>query len=183
MRFDLVFGAGKVAAARHAETAREADKRIGHETLGRNRRKRCSSLPVSALERVARGNDSERRVRTQVSEILFDQETIPAGFIDLVDEGFGLGVLRELQVRVDHEVRCVIIVLLDLKSRPVRHDGFLPQPNHRIDVRRHMPGVWRGGCDAGIAPGGFDPLVGERRIVVSVDQIVRHSGMLWILLE
>ena len=78
--------------------------------------KRCGALPVSALERVARRNDGERCVGAQVSEILFEQETIPAGFIDLVDEGLGLGVLRELQVRVNHEVRCVIIVRSGLEA-------------------------------------------------------------------
>ena len=39
-----------------------------------------------------------------------------------------------------------------------------------------------GGCDAGVAPRGLDPFVGKRRIVVGVDKIMRHTGMLRVLL-
>src|SRR5262245_39703451 len=46
-----------------------------------------------------------------------------------------------------------------------------------------MPGVWRSGCDAGIAARGVDPLVGERRIIVGMDEIVGYSWMLRVLLE
>jgi hypothetical protein len=40
----------------------------------------------------------------------------------------------------------------------------------------------RVGGDLGIAPGGLDAFVGDRRIVVEMDQIVRHAGMLRLAL-
>ncbi len=53
---------------------------------------------------------------------------------DEVDQRLGLGVLRELEIGVDHEVRRVVIIGLDLERRSVRGDGLLPHPHHRIDV-------------------------------------------------
>ena len=41
----------------------------------------------------------------------------------------------------------------------------------------------RGGRDTGIAARGCQPFVRERRVVVGVDKIVRHPGMLRVLLE
>jgi hypothetical protein len=48
-------------------------------------------------------------------------------------------------------------------------------------VRRHVPGVGCSRCDAGIALSGGNPFVGKRRIVLSMNEIVRHSGMLRVL--
>ena len=36
--------------------------------------------------------------------------------------------------------------------------------------------------DFGIAPGGIEPLLGDRRIVVKMDQIMRHAGVLRLAL-
>ena len=36
----------------------------------------------------------------------------------------------------------------------------------------------RGGRDLGVAPRGLEAFLGERRIVVEVDQVMRHAGML-----
>src|SRR5262249_60930937 len=106
-----------------------------------------------------------------------------ADLVDFIDEGLSLSVLRKLQMRVNHEVGCVIVVLLNLQRRAVRRDRFLPESDHRVNMRGHMPGVGRSGRDAGITARGFDPLVGERRIIVGMDKIVRYAWMLRVLLE
>ena len=41
-----------------------------------------------------------------------------------------------------------------------------------------MLGMCRGWRDLGIASGGIEAFLGDRRIVVEVDQVMRHAGML-----
>src|SRR5712664_5029018 len=43
-----------------------------------------------------------------------------------------------------------------------------------------MLGMCRGRCNLGIASGGIEAFLGDRRIVVEVDQVMRHAGMLWL---
>ena len=50
-------------------------------------------------------------------------------------------------------------------------------------MRRHMLGMRRGGRDLCVTPGGIESLLGDRRIVVEVDQIVRDAGMQRLTLE
>src|SRR5260370_303213 len=40
-----------------------------------------------------------------------------------------------------------------------------------------MRGCW---SDLGIAPGGIEAFLGDRWIVVKVNQVMRHAGMLWL---
>ncbi len=61
-------------------------------------------------------------------------------------------------------------------------DQFLPIADAGKNVRRHVQGMGRRGRDLGITPGGFEALVGDRRIIVEMDQIVRHAGMLRLAL-
>ena len=64
----------------------------------------------------------------------------------------------------------------------LRHDvginRLLPIADAREDMRRHMLRMRGAGRDLGVEPRGLEPLLGDRRIVVKVDQIVRDAGML-----
>src|SRR5207247_531535 len=85
----------------------------------------------------------------------------------------GSQVLTELQVRVHHEVRRVVVVRLDLERRPVRGDRLFPHPDHRVDVGGHVPGVRRGRRDARADRRDPDPPVGEQRGVVASGSVSR----------
>ena len=50
-------------------------------------------------------------------------------------------------------------------------------------MRRHVLGVRRGRRDAGIALRRVEALLGDRRIVIEVDQVVRDAGMARLPLE
>ncbi len=84
---------------------------------------------------------------------------------------------------IDRKIRRVIVVGLDLKRRRVRGNGFLPKPDHGVDVRRHVPRVRHGRRNAGIAPRRRNSLLGKRRKVVGVNEVMRHARMLRVLLE
>ena len=71
-----------------------------------------------------------------------------------------------------------LLGLRRLDRGDVGGDRLLPIADARVDVRRHVLGVRRGRRDLGIAVGGVEALLGERRIVVEVDQVVRDAGML-----
>src|SRR6266404_5667945 len=43
-----------------------------------------------------------------------------------------------------------------------------------------MLGMCRGRRNLGIASGGIEAFLGDRRIVVKVNQVMRHAGMLWL---
>src|SRR4051812_9892294 len=50
-------------------------------------------------------------------------------------------------------------------------------------MRRHMLGMRRRGSDLGIAARRIKPLGGDRRIVVEVNQVMRHARMIWLTPE
>ena len=106
----------------------------------------------------------------------------------LVDDGLCLLVLSELQIGIDlivHGVQLVVEILgllRDARSLDVRCDRFLPVADAREDVRRHVLGVGGGGRDLGVAPRRIEALLGDRRIVVEVDQVMRDAGMLRLAL-
>ena len=60
----------------------------------------------------------------------------------------------------------------------IRVDIVLPQANAGENVRRHVEGMRSGGRNLGVAAGGGQAEVGELRLVVAVDQIVRDTGMI-----
>ena len=107
----------------------------------------------------------------------------------VVDAATRVGVAGELQVRVHHVVGRVIgLVRLVarlghfLRAR-VRGGGLLPGAHAGEDVRRHVQRVRRRGRDARVAARGGEPLVGDGRRVVAVDEVVRDAGMVGILPE
>jgi hypothetical protein len=107
---DLRFRAGEIAAARHSETAGETNEGIGLRILGRGERERGSAGPISAFQHIARHHSILRR---EVDEV--DGSIATVRRCDrLLGQRLGLGILRELQVCVDREIRCVIVVRLDL---------------------------------------------------------------------
>ena len=72
--------------------------------------------------------------------------------------------------------------LRDTRRFGVRGDGFAPIADAREDVRRHVLGMGRRRRDLGVASRSLEALLGDRRIVVEVDQVVRHAGMLRLTL-
>ncbi len=75
----------------------------------------------------------------------------------------------------------MVVVRLDFDGRSIRRDRLLPQADHRVNVRRHVPGVRHCRRDTCIAPGGGDALFRERVIVVSMNEEMRYAGMLRVL--
>ena len=65
----------------------------------------------------------------------------------------------------------------------VGFDRFLPEPEPREDVRRHVERVSRGGGDLRVGPRRGQGEGGERGIVEGVDQVVRDARMLRLLLQ
>ena len=62
----------------------------------------------------------------------------------------------------------------------VRIDRLLPVANAREDVRGHVQGVRRIGRHLRVAPCGRQALLGQRRRVVEVNEIVRDTRMVWL---
>ena len=174
---DLRFRAGEIAGARHSETAGETSQRIRLWVLARREWERRGAGPIGAFEHITRRHGVLGR---EVDEGDGTIATVGGGE-RFVGQRLGLGVLRKLQVRVDREIRRVIVVGLDLDRRSVRRDRFLPQPDHGVDVRWHVPGVRHGWRDARIAPGGGNALFRERVVVVGMNEEMRHARMLRVL--
>jgi hypothetical protein len=61
-RLDLAPRSGQITAARHAETASEADEGVRHGARGRGDRQRGRPRPVASLERVTRRDRGDGRV-------------------------------------------------------------------------------------------------------------------------
>ena len=94
----------------------------------------------------------------------------------------GVGVIGQLQVGIDHVIPGVgyitMVALGYLDALLVRGDRLTPVTHTRKDMRRHvlcMPGV---GSSLRVAFRGFEPLMRDRRIVIAVDQVVRHP---WVM--
>ena len=50
-------------------------------------------------------------------------------------------------------------------------------------MRRHVQSMWRSGSNLGVAAGSGKSLLGQLWFVVSVDQIMSHTGMIGLILE
>ena len=174
MRLDLEPGAAHVLGVDHAEPARESRQRIGLRVGACRDRQRGCAFPVSALERVTRRHCRSRR------EIANAGRSIAAQLRGqrLLDHRRGFRVLRQLQVRVHREVSSVVIVRLNLEGREVRRDRILPEPDHRVDVSRHVACVRHRRRECTVSARGRNAALGKWREVVGVNQIVRDAGML-----
>jgi hypothetical protein len=81
----------------------------------------------------------------------------------------------------------LVVVLLPRLGRARRcvvgGDRFLPIADAREDMRRHMQRVRSPRRDLRVAGGRAQPFIGDGRIVVGVDQVVRDARMVGLALE
>ena len=106
----------------------------------------------------------------------------------MIEHGLGLRVLRHLQVGVGLIVEGVqrfadAAGLLRLRRRlDVGGHRFLPQADTREGVRGHVERVGHGRRDVRVRARGRQRLVGQRRHVVGVDDVVRQPRVVRHLL-
>src|SRR5713226_4078076 len=62
-------------------------------------------------------------------------------------------------------------------------DGFVPRADAREKMRRHVIGMGGGRRDFGVHARGAEALLGEHRIVVAMNDVMRDSGMVRLFLE
>src|SRR5215475_15491298 len=181
---------GYIAAPGGPYSARENDVGLGPAKtvpgkIARAQRQGGGLVPAPPFERIARRDGCKRVSHFEVLRLDSPNR------IQLIEHAFGLSVLRALQVCISeivHRVQLLIPCALhaiprgvSLRRRlgvEVRSNGFLPQSQSREDVRGHVPRMRGGGRDLRIAAGGGKRKIRERRIVVTVNQIVRYAGML-----
>ena len=142
--------------------------------------------PRAALERVARRDRREREDAggpgRRRSEGLGIEACRHLG--QRVEHPSRITVLRRLQVRIDsviHRVQFFGDCAVSPRGRARRDvgvDRFLPVAEPRKRVRRHVQRVRRRRRDLRVTPGRFERLIGERRKVVAVDDVVREAGMI-----
>src|SRR5438093_1058722 len=101
-RLDLALRARQIAAAGHAETAREADERVGLRPSGVHDRQRGRARPVTPLERIASRHHDDGGVDGNVRIVLLRQSG------DAVDEHLRPRVLGQLEMGVHGEVGRVV---------------------------------------------------------------------------
>ena len=99
-----------------------------------------------------------------------------------------VGVASALHVGVEEEIHGVELVAFATHAHSsgfargrdrgeVGVDIVLPEADAGEDVRRHVQGVRRGGRDLRVAAGGGQSELRELRLIVGVDQVVGHAGM------
>ena len=172
----------QVATARRADGAREMSDG-GHERIGGWRQWQLRGLfPHPALDHETGGHGRYR--------VGSDETRSAAGDLHhLLDDLARVLIVAELEVRVHHVVdgviRLVGLVALasNLHRALVGAGRFLPGAHAREDVRGHVQRMGRVGSDARVAPCGHQPLRRDGRRVVAVDQVVRDTGVVRVLLE
>ena len=112
-----------------------------------------------------------------------------SGCARLVGNAPRLGILRDLQVRVRlivHRVQLFgsrVLLARGLCRSAIGLDRFLPQAHARERVRRHVQRVRHRRRERRVAARRAQRLLGERRVIVGVNDVVREPGMLRMLLE
>ena len=173
----------RVARACRAERAGEMRDRRDKGKLGRPDLELGGAPPIPTLDHVTR-----RTCRKRKGAAAF-LGTEVGRFRHIVDDGAGIIVLGELQVGVDHIVLPVQLIGGCLVGFGRTHRGliggdrFLPVADAGEDVGRHVLRMRRRGRDLGVTHGRVEAFLGDRRIVVKVDQIVGDAGMLGLALE
>ena len=96
----------------------------------------------------------------------------------------GLHVLPLLQVRVDQVVERVHVVvgiaaaLLGRRRGDIALDRLRPHAEQHVDVRGHVQRMRHRRRELVVAARGVEAALGQRRVVVAVDDVVRGAGMI-----
>src|ERR1700690_4239772 len=99
----------------------------------------------------------------------------------VVDDRARVLVLAKLQIGVDQIVLSVHLITGGLVRLGCLHRGnvgcdrVFPETDTGEDVRGHMLRMRRSWRDLGVAPGGVDPSLRERRSVVEVNEIMSDT--------
>ncbi len=120
----------------------------------------------------------------------------PLNLRDVLDDLAGGALLSGLEIGEDEVVERVDVVhhrgaAMDAPGPfarggdggEVRGDRFLPHPEPRVDVRRHVQRVRHPGRDFAVALRRLQPARSERRVVVGVDDVMRDARMIRVLFE
>src|SRR3989442_214116 len=173
-------GGRRIAARRGAEGSREYELRLGlweaapRELLAEELEPR-RVRPATPLEGVTRRNRRQREPGHEVLDVDLGE------LAHLVDHTLGRRVLGRLEIGVGQVVERVQLIEVaadGVDGGAIGLDGLPPEPPPREDVGRHVERVRRGWRDRGVTPRGGEPLLGDRRVIVAVDQIVRDTRML-----
>ena len=152
-----------------------------------HRRKRRGCGPVSHFEWIQRG---KMRLRGQVRIKSNAVHVIHLGhLIDFVHQGAGIGFASTLKVGIKKKIHGVKLVAFTSHvhgrrlasggdGREVGIDVVRPQADSGKDVRRHVQRMRCGRRDLRVAACGGDAQLRQLRLIVTVDQIVRHAGMI-----
>ena len=103
-----------------------------------------------------------------------------------------IGFAPALQVGIDQKIHGMKLMTLAAHvhggrlagggdGSQVGIDVILPQPQPGKNMRRHMQRMRRGGSDLGIAARRGQSQFGQLRLVIAVNQVMRHSGMVGLL--
>src|SRR6266496_1794838 len=62
-------------------------------------------------------------------------------------------------------------------------NGFIPGSNAGEKMRRHVVGMSGGGSDGRVLARRDQPLLGQNRVIVAMDDVMRHAGMVGLFGE
>ena len=135
-------------------------------------------MPVGEVERIPlAGLDGVSRAHVAAGVVV----ALALALRRLVDELLRLGEASLLQVDVLEPFQAVVVRLRPLLRQRVRRfvraRGVVPHAELQEDVRRHVQRVRRVGGDLRVAARGAQSQRRVHRIVVGVDEVVQHAGM------
>ena len=188
-------GGVELPAAGGAQAPGEHQDRFGLRELvpreiRRRQLERRRLLPVVVLQRDARRDRGQRVSRGEVLDVHLDDRR---GFVRHFPRRLVLPHLQLAEHHVVHRVQRVVgpdaqRLLLQLAHRravggAIAFHQLLPESDPREDVRGHVQRVRHRGRDAGVHPRRRQTLLRQLGVIVGVDQVVRHAGVLRVLAE
>ena len=141
--------------------------------------------PGGALERETRRNRRQRIVAGRRRRGISGTRRLDlrGKLTDRVERAPGRRVLGRLQIGVHLIVKRVqllggrIVLARGRGRRQIRVDRFLPEPDARERMRRHVKRVGRIGRNLRVASSGIERARRERRHIEAVDDVVRETWM------